>query len=332
LSSLSQATVVRIEKLERHPDADRLSLTEIDGCPAIVGINDFKEGDLGVWLPFDLVAPDTEEFPEFIRGKRVKPARLRGIFSMGVLLPNRWGFNEGDDVTDRLGITKWEPPVKGSERNGEREGGDGKCKAVYYGPGISKYDIESLRKYHSHFELGEEVVIEEKLDGENFRVVNWHGENFVGSRNRWIADGDNHWWNWARACGILDVAPNYPSQVFFGEIYGNLGNFKYDTSKGERKVRFFDMYDMHTGRFNDWEYANETLTYHGLEVAPLLYRGGWLGLQVHKELAEGQSSIGGHIREGFVIRSIKERYIHRLGRLVLKLHGESYLIYRGKMK
>jgi RNA ligase (TIGR02306 family) len=333
MSSLSTATVVEIPKIERHPDADRLGIVDIEGCPAIVGLGEFNEGDTAVWCPFDLVLPDSEEIPEFIRGKRVRPARLRGIFSMGVLLPNKWEFELGEDVTDRLGITKWEPLNNNSLRecNGERDG-SGHSGREISGPSIPKYDIESLRKYHDRFEMGEEVVIHEKLDGENFRVVSWDDEIFVGSRNRWIAEGDNQWWNAARQCGILEVAPRYNRQVFFGECYGNLARFKYDTEPGERKVRFFDIFDGYRNVFNDYEYMSETLSYHDLEQVPLLYTGGWIGFKALEYLAEGQSTIGGHIREGFVVRTAKERYSHRLGRMMLKLHGMEYLIYRGKMK
>ena len=57
---------------------------------------------------------------------------------------------------------------------------------------------------------------------------------------------------------------------------------------------------------------------------PTLYVGPWLGFDAHKDLAEGKSTIAGHVREGFVVKPTKERYADRFGRVILKLVGEGY--------
>ena len=62
------------------------------------------------------------------------------------------------------------------------------------------------------------------------------------------------------------------------------------------------------------------------ETAPVLYRGPWQGLDAHRHLAEGRTTIGdGHVREGFVVKPVVERFDDRIGRVILKLHGEGYL-------
>jgi tRNA-binding EMAP/Myf-like protein len=40
--------VVKIEKVEKHPNADRLSLAYVKGWQSIVGLDQYKEGDLVV--------------------------------------------------------------------------------------------------------------------------------------------------------------------------------------------------------------------------------------------------------------------------------------------
>jgi hypothetical protein len=64
----------------------------------------------------------------------------------------------------------------------------------------------------------------------------------------------------------------------------------------------------------------------GLNVAPILYRGPWDPNRV-KEWSEGLSTLySGHVREGFVVRPVKERFHDTVGRVILKLHGQGYLL------
>ena len=43
----------------------------------------------------------------------------------------------------------------------------------------------------------------------------------------------------------------------------------------------------------------------------------------------GKSTLADHMREGVVIRPTEERYVDRLGRLILKLVSEEYLLRKG---
>jgi hypothetical protein len=58
----------------------------------------------------------------------------------------------------------------------------------------------------------------------------------------------------------------------------------------------------------------------------VLHRGPWSAALC--ALAEGPTVIGegAHVREGFVVRPVRERVDRRAGRVVLKLHGEGYLL------
>jgi hypothetical protein len=47
--------VVRVGPVTKHPNADSLSITEVDGCPVIIKTTDFKEGDLAVYVPIESV-------------------------------------------------------------------------------------------------------------------------------------------------------------------------------------------------------------------------------------------------------------------------------------
>ena len=104
---MPKATVVRVEKVEPHPNADHLDLIQIKGEQTVVGRGEFKAGDLAAWIPAGLVVPDTKEFafigndynrqqgsPEFWHigtlpesCRTIRPRRFRGQWSRGLLMP-----------------------------------------------------------------------------------------------------------------------------------------------------------------------------------------------------------------------------------------------------
>ena len=58
-----------------------------------------------------------------------------------------------------------------------------------------------------------------------------------------------------------------------------------------------------------------------------VYRGKFPGKEKIKELAEGKSTLGSHIKEGIVIKTVTEKVKH-FGRLQLKLVGEGYSLQK----
>jgi tRNA-binding EMAP/Myf-like protein len=111
--------VVRLQEITKHPGADKLSITTIhDGYPCIIKTGDFKPGDLAVYIPVDALVPVSRpEFAFLDEGKskaqyRIKARRLRGIFSMGLLIPAPEGAKEGDDLQVHFGIEKYLPEAE----------------------------------------------------------------------------------------------------------------------------------------------------------------------------------------------------------------------------
>lgn len=113
---------MRIGEVIKHPNADTLSITNVHGgYPCIIRTGDFKQGDLAVYVPIDSLVPVAMPCFSFLAGskgkerERVKAKKLRGIFSMGLLveLPvtlRPGGWKEGDDVAEALNVTKYLPP------------------------------------------------------------------------------------------------------------------------------------------------------------------------------------------------------------------------------
>ena len=54
---------VRIEKAEKHPDADNLDIATVLGdYPVICKRGEYKVGDLAGYIPVDTVVPDIEQW------------------------------------------------------------------------------------------------------------------------------------------------------------------------------------------------------------------------------------------------------------------------------
>lgn len=119
-------SIQEIRDIEPIEDADRIELAKILGWQCVVNKGDFKKGDKCVYFEIDSFLPIIDKF-EFLRnssyrkneymgeGFRIKTIRLRGQLSQGLALPLS-SFPEisdcemGDDVTEVLGVRKWEMP------------------------------------------------------------------------------------------------------------------------------------------------------------------------------------------------------------------------------
>lgn len=91
MSSDSRVTIVQITNKIPHPNADTLSIVNVLGdYPVVVRTSDYQIGDLAVYVPVDMICPALPAFA-FLgareKDRHVKAKRLRGIFSMGLLVP-----------------------------------------------------------------------------------------------------------------------------------------------------------------------------------------------------------------------------------------------------
>ena len=118
------ASIQMIHDIVPIPDADRIELAKVLGWQCVVPKGQFTKGDLCVYFEIDSFLPVRPEF-EFLRsssfvknevlgeGYRIKTKKLRGQLSQGLVLsisafPGLEGVCLGDDVTERLGVKKWE--------------------------------------------------------------------------------------------------------------------------------------------------------------------------------------------------------------------------------
>jgi len=111
------ATVQRIIKLEPIIGADKIEKATILGWELVVKKGEFNINDLCIYIEIDSILPQTSEF-EFMRERkfRVKTIKLKGQISQGICFPLSIVYpyrdlKEGDDLTDTIGVKKYDPQV-----------------------------------------------------------------------------------------------------------------------------------------------------------------------------------------------------------------------------
>jgi RNA ligase (TIGR02306 family) len=324
--------VVRIGEVFPHPNRDHadpklkcdtLSLTMVHGgYPVLFRTGEFKEGDLAAYVPIDSVVPENHPLFSFLGdSRRIKAKRMRGVFSMGMLVRAPDGLAEGSSVVEALNLTKYEPKEETLKMS------RGVSIPGPSGWEFPKYtDIEGIRRYKHVLLEGEEVVITEKIHGQNARFC-WDPDDkklWVGSRTTIKKrDATVNWWHIANKLDLEEKLAKFPLTIFFGEVYGkSIQDLAYGLE--HKDLLIFDTFDVKTGTYNDWDATVALVKEAGLNLVPTLYRGPWLGFEAHKPLSEGKSTICDHIREGYVVKPVHERREH-MGRVILKCVGEDYM-------
>ena len=112
------ATVRIINALEPIPGYDRVLHATVDGWKVIVAKDDFKVGDKCVYIEIDSICPQVPVF-EFLakRHYKVKSIRMCKVISQGLCMPlSSLGISvdtkEHTDLTEKLGITKYDPEAE----------------------------------------------------------------------------------------------------------------------------------------------------------------------------------------------------------------------------
>lgn len=342
-------SVVRIVSVDLHPGADRLvlvrfALHEGETYPdaVVAGKDEYQAGDLAVYVSPDSVVPI--DHPEFAflssrpdgRGKskfRVRSARLRGLYSPGLLVHHCGAQALGADVSAALGVEKWEPE---EQKARWIETAPGEVKKFVPPPDrFPIYSVTSMKKVPALFNEGEPVVITEKIHGTNFRFGYGGGEKlFYGIHRTALTDVRTFWRKcldyvrgrrihvnnspgfgnpWEEAVELFelrDVCRTFPELLFYGELFGTTSNGKkvQDLTYGLNSCLGLRVFDVWHGAEKRW------LTY--AEKEPVMARMASLGIYPVKvlhsglyssaamrELAEQDSAFGG-IREGVVVEAL----------------------------
>lgn len=314
-NSTHKVEIVPVQ-FRRHPNADTLSTTEIFGGYTYVGRTaDWVGVTKAAYIPPDNIV-DTRR-PEFAflapeakadGGYRVRAKKLRGIISFGLMVPVPDETLVGDDWTEKLGVTHYNPPLPCEQGSGGglHMGGEIASPPNAYSP---QYDLDTVRRYVDVFTPGELVVVTEKLDGTNSRYVYVDGQMYCGSHYEWKKEYPtydhvtvdsilenaekvkrtmdrteaeeilqrlhekpkkrNLWWEMLdRTPSLLKFCEANPGVVVYGETYGSIAWLKYGLPEGNRFAAF-DL--MKNGKFLDIELAYGMALDGGLPWVPMFH-------------------------------------------------------------
>jgi RNA ligase (TIGR02306 family) len=316
------ASIQVIKEIIPIEGADVIELAVVNSWKVVVAKNvEHKIGDHVVYCEIDSFLPIREEF-EFLRkssykkmgddeGFRLRTIKLRGQISQGLILPISifgdfsWTAYEGLDVTERLGIVKYEPPIPAELA--------GKVKGLF--PSfLRKTDEERVQNltddYEKWVENDLDFYVTEKLDGSSATFYYRDGEFGVCSRNLELLEtDDNTFWKVARELKLEEKLAKCGINICIqGELIGEGIQGNPYKVKGHT-VRFFNAFDID----NQYQYGLPMFLALiqlelKLETAPILTN---LTMKLPKTVdemllyADGKSALNPNFdREGVVVRSM----------------------------
>ncbi|MGA4847916.1 RNA ligase (ATP) [Streptomyces sp. G5(2025)] len=338
--------------IHEHPGADALELAQVGLYRAVVAKGAYRTGDSAVYIPEQAVLPAGLIEELGLTGRlaggnrdRVKAVRLRGELSQGIVcrpaaladVDLARAAREGTDFAERLGVTKWVPPIPPT-MNGDVEAAPELLPWV---------DIENIQRYPGIFAPGEPVVVTEKLHGSACLVTYVAGSGRVHVSSKGFGakslalqeDPRNLYWRAVQGHGVAAAAAKLAERLgarrvgVFGEVYGEgVQDLSYGAD-GRRDTLGYAVFDVSAeidGRVR-WLDAAQLLDGE-LPLVPRLHEGPYDAGRV-LELASGRETVSGrelHLREGVVIRPAVERHSPVTGgRAIAKAISTAYLTRKG---
>ncbi len=341
------ASIQEIIDIKPIENADAIELAIINGWQCVVAKKDnFKVGDKVIYCEIDSILPPAPEF-EFLKDRkyRVKTIKLRGQISQGLVLPLSYlpkgNYNIDDDVTEIIGITKYEPD----------ENNDANKKVITNKKWVKKYIPDVVLSFmFSHFPklskklftntvikkgfpdfinktdeeriqnlknlinevAGMKFVGTEKIDGSSETIYLKDNKFYVCSRNNQLdKDDGSKYWQVVKEQDIESKIRKYFKNrniALQGELCGEgiQGN-KYKIKGID--IYIFDIFDIDKQEYYN-QYEVERITKEiGLKSVPIIYRDFVLPNDINEilKLAEGKSVVNNSNieREGIVWRLAK---------------------------
>ncbi len=324
------ASIQVIKDIIPIKDADAIEVVRVLGWNVVVKKGEFKIGDKVIYCEVDSLFPQKPEF-EFLRkvNFRIKTIRLRGVYSQGICFPLSilpvGVYNEGDDVTNLLEISKYEPPIP-VDLAGEAKGA--------FPSFLSKTDetrIQCLEDILTKY-LGTLCYYSEKIDGTSSTFYLNEGEFGVCGKNmEWLDTEKNTYWQIARKYEIEKKLRSIGRNIAIqGEIIGEgIQRNKYKLGKNERRLYIFNAFDIDTYTYLSFNEFAQLMKDMDLETVPILETNFKLTNDIDylTELSKGNSVINPKIRrEGIVIRPLVEQIDMSLGRLSFKAINPEFLL------
>jgi len=229
-------------------------------------------------------------------------------------------LEEGVDITEWIGVIKWNPPEEFMPANA-------KGNFPSFIPKTDQQRVQNIRKDIERYqEQNMKFEKTEKLDGSSITCYVNGVESGVCSRNLDLKDDtDNSWWKLAKKYEVLDkIYSTGRNLAVQGEIYGSgINGNLYQLD--DQRLAVFDIYDIDNQTYllpeQRWKLVEEL----GLPHVPLKGFGTLVGTVSNLlEDADGVSVVNPKcIREGYVYKCMTDSTIS------FKCIGNSYLLKKG---
>ena len=359
--------VATIKEVKAIPNADNIELVIAGGWNAITKKGEFKEGDLTVIATTDAVIP--EAFSEKMgvtsylrKGGRVRTVKLRGVYSECLIIPTKYipgygdRYQDGDDMMEKFGIVKYEPPVKQIQLASGRKikWRDNQNFHIYYKfPNLKNVDgmfteedlVEITRKVHgTNARYG--IVKKSKLSfwdkvKKFFRLADkWIDYEYIyGSHNCEKGSDSQGFYStdvWRTVAEKYDIKEKLWSYIknrnvevgegiiLYGEIYGAGIQKNYDYGLTEIEFAGFDvkLRGEYLSTYDTWNLVKDHLK---LPYVEILHYGDWTQ-EIQDKFTFNNFIEGTKIpHEGIVIK-----YFTGDRKKVAKVINPDYLIYGEK--
>lgn len=324
------ATIRRIDAINPIEGADAIEVASVGGWNVVVKKGELAAGDLAVYCEIDswiptAIAPFLTKpghFPkvfEGVEGEKLRTIRLRGQVSQGLLLPLTvilnllefgtydhgvpFDFSEGKDVSELLGILKYEAPIS-AQLAGMARGN--------FPSQIIKTDQERVQNLGKEFFNGKiadfTYEVTEKLDGSSCTFYVMAGVFGVCSRNLDLIETlGNSFWDIARRDGIEEKMRSLGYDVAVqGELIGpGIQGNPYKLTKHE--FYMFDMQFIGAARYFEPETRGVVADVLGIKHVPVLYTNcSLVGVTMQDIItsADGKSILNSDVnREGIVYKA-----------------------------
>ena len=333
------ATIEKIHSIQPHPNLEvtKIELGKVKEWPVIIPKGQFHEEDLVVFIQIDSIVPESNPYFEFMRKQkfRVWNAKFKKAPSQGlvcplsILPPKHFAnldiqYQEGDDVTEILGVIKYEKPLDLS-MCGDAKGGF----PTHLIPITDEDNLLNNPEVLNEF-IGEECYITVKADGSSMTAICQNGEIRICSRRLEQKEGTGFW----KIAEILDL-PNklkalgkniaIQAEAVGGKIQGN------PMGLSEPSMFVFNIKDIDTGKWYNWNEIKELCFILKLTpVLPIMEN-----FTFHMSISELQD-IANHViyttsneekrnGEGIVLRTVIPKYSSILGKLLsVKILNQEY--------
>ena len=346
------ATFRKIKEILPIEGADNICIAKIDGWQCVVKKGEYLAGKFVIYCEVDSFLPIRPEF-EFLRkscykkmqdgteGFRIRTIKLRNTLSQGIAFPTSLYsmFSQtheelgdeivGMDISDELGIVKYEPPIPAEL--------SGVVKGIFpsFCPRSDEERIQNLPWIFEKYK-GRIFYVTEKINGTSFSGFLNNGIFGVCGRNyEYEESATNTYWRVTRELKIEEKLKKLNKDIAIqGELIGEGIQGNPYKIKGHT-IKFFSAYDISERKYFNSNELIILLRELELDMVPVIASEFFLENTVEwlLEYANGMSKLNSSKkREGLVFRSIIDEKVNEIptGHLSFKVISNEYILENEK--